>query len=78
MMHAFNQIERSGSHLRAPGRLLAGLPGKPNTPTGTLTLDRDAGCNGRDALCVNAGRNGVGIPPANFAPVAVFSLDHGC
>lgn len=48
-----------------------------NTPTGTLTLDRDGGCNGRDALCVNAGRNGVGIPPANFVPGAVFSSDHG-
>lgn len=48
-----------------------------NTPFGILTFDRAGGCNGRDALCVNAGRTGVCIPPANFVPGAVFSSDHG-
>lgn len=49
-----------------------------NTPTGPFAADRAGGChNGRDALCVNAGRLGDAATPANFVPGAVFSSDHG-
>jgi hypothetical protein len=50
-----------------------------NTPTGLPTADSDGGRNGRDALCVNAGRtSGAHHIPANPVNVAIFSLDHGC
>lgn len=49
-----------------------------NTPTGLPTFDRAGGCNGRDALCVNAGRVlGAYRNSANFVPGAIFFSVHG-